>query len=101
MAGWQCREQPGAERIQAVVFAGNHGVAARGVSAYPPEVTHQMVANFRAGGAAINALTRACGADLAVVPIDLDRPTGDITSEPAMSEADCLEALNIGAASVR
>jgi len=101
MAGWQGREKPRAERIGAVVFAGNHGVAARGVSAYPPEVTHQMVANFQSGGAAINALTQACGAELAVVPIDLDRPTGDITAEPAMSEAECLAALNIGAASVR
>ena len=101
MAGWQGREKPRAERIRAVIFAGNHGVAARGVSAYPPEVTHQMVANFRGGGAAINALTAACGADLEVVPLDLDRPTGDITVEPAMSEAECLAALNIGAASVR
>ncbi|WP_395328482.1 nicotinate-nucleotide--dimethylbenzimidazole phosphoribosyltransferase [Novosphingobium sp. BL-8H] len=101
MAGWQGQEKPRAERIGAVVFAGNHGVAARGVSAFPPEVTHQMVANFRAGGAAINALTQACGAELSVVPIDLDRPTGDITGEPAMSEAECLDALNIGAASVK
>ncbi|TCM17682.1 nicotinate-nucleotide-dimethylbenzimidazole phosphoribosyltransferase [Novosphingobium sp. PhB165] len=101
MAGWQGREIPRAERIHAVIFAGNHGVAARGVSAYPPEVTHQMVANFRAGGAAINALTRACGAELGVVPLDLDRPTGDITHEPAMSAAECLQAINIGAAVVR
>lgn len=101
MAGWQGREKPQVERLQAMVFAGNHGVAARGVSAYPPEVTHQMVANFQAGGAAINALTAACGAELTVVPIDLDRPTGDITQESAMSEGDCLAALNIGAAAVR
>ncbi|MBO9725138.1 MAG: nicotinate-nucleotide--dimethylbenzimidazole phosphoribosyltransferase [Novosphingobium sp.] len=100
MAGWQGRERPRADRIRAVIFAGNHGVAARGVSAYPPEVTVQMVANFAAGGAAINALTMACGAELAVVPLDLDRPTGDITREPAMSEAECLAALNAGAAAV-
>ncbi|WP_324696820.1 nicotinate-nucleotide--dimethylbenzimidazole phosphoribosyltransferase [Novosphingobium aerophilum] len=100
MAGWQGRERPRADLIRAVIFAGNHGVAARGVSAYPPEVTVQMVANFRAGGAAINALTAACGAELAVVPLDLDRPTGDITCLPAMSEADCLAALNAGAAAV-
>lgn len=100
MAGWQGRTRPRAERIRAVVFAGNHGVAARGVSAYPPEVTAQMVANFEAGGAAINALTAACGAALSVVPLDLDRPTGDITREPALSEAECLEALDRGAASV-
>lgn len=100
MAGWQGRARPRADRIRAVIFAGNHGVAARGVSAYPPEVTVQMVANFKAGGAAINALTAACGAQLAVVPLDLARPTEDITREPAMSEAECLAALNAGAAAV-
>jgi nicotinate-nucleotide--dimethylbenzimidazole phosphoribosyltransferase len=100
IAGWQGTERPRLDRVQAVVFAGNHGVAAQGVSAYPPEVTVQMVANFEAGGAAINALTRACGADLSVVALDLDRPTGDITREPAMSVADCLGALNRGAAAL-
>ncbi|HJT41654.1 MAG TPA: nicotinate-nucleotide--dimethylbenzimidazole phosphoribosyltransferase, partial [Sphingobium sp.] len=69
MAGWQGRERPRADRIRAVVFAGNHGVAARGVSAFPAAVTAQMVANFNAGGAAINALAAACGAELAIVPL--------------------------------
>ncbi|HUD29807.1 MAG TPA: nicotinate-nucleotide--dimethylbenzimidazole phosphoribosyltransferase [Novosphingobium sp.] len=101
MAGWQRAERPRIDRVQAVVFAGNHGVARRGVSAYPPEVTAQMVANFEAGGAAINALTRACGAELSVVALDLDRPTGDIAREPAMSEDECLDALNRGAASLK
>lgn len=100
MAGWQGRERPGADRVQAVVFAGNHGVAAQGVSAYPPEVTAQMVANFNAGGAAINALTKACGATLSVVALDLDRPTGNIAHEPAMSVDDCLDALNRGASTL-
>lgn len=100
MAGWQGRARPRAQRIHAVVFAGNHGVAAQGVSAFPVEVTAQMVSNFRRGGAAINALAAACGAKLAVVPLDLDRPTGDITQGPAMSEAECLAALNAGAAAV-
>lgn len=100
MAGWQGTGRPALRNVRAVVFAGNHGVAARGVSAFPAEVTAQMVANFRHGGAAINALTRACGAELQVVALDLDRPTGDITIEPAMSAEDCLAALNIGAAAV-
>lgn len=100
MAGWQRREKPRAERIRAAIFAGNHGVVARGVSAFPAEVTVQMVANFRNGGAAINALAAACGAELMVVPIDLERPTGDICVEPAMDEADCLAAINAGAAVV-
>ncbi|WP_176594548.1 nicotinate-nucleotide--dimethylbenzimidazole phosphoribosyltransferase [Sphingobium sp. EM0848] len=100
MAGWQGRERPRADRLRAAIFAGNHGVAARGVSAFPVEVTAQMVANFRNGGAAINALAGACGAELSVVALDLERPTGDICTEPAMSEAECLEALNAGAAVV-
>jgi nicotinate-nucleotide--dimethylbenzimidazole phosphoribosyltransferase len=100
MAGWQDTPRALLERVQAVVFAGNHGVAARGVSAFSVEVTAQMVANFAGGGAAINALANACGADLSVVPLDLDRPTGDITQEPAMDERECLNALNTGAATV-
>jgi nicotinate-nucleotide--dimethylbenzimidazole phosphoribosyltransferase len=100
MAGWQGCERPVLDKVQAVVFAGNHGVVAQGVSAFPPEVTAQMVANFEHGGAAINALTRACGADLSIVALDLDRPTGDITREPAMSVEDCLDALNRGAAAL-
>ncbi len=101
MAGWQGTARPRADTIRAAVFAGNHGVVARGVSAFPPAVTAQMVANFRAGGAAINALSVACGAQLSVVALDLERPTGDITVEPAMSEAECLAALSAGARAVR
>ena len=101
MAGWQGRERPRADTIRVAVFAGNHGVAARGVSAFPPEVTAQMVANFRSGGAAINALAAACGAELVVVPIDLDRPTGDIAEGPAMTEAECLTAINAGASVIQ
>jgi nicotinate-nucleotide--dimethylbenzimidazole phosphoribosyltransferase len=100
MAGWQDTPRPRLDRVQAVVFAGNHGVAARGVSAFPVEVTAQMIANFAAGGAAINVLARSAGAELSVVALDLDRPTGDIAQEPAMSEAECLAALNAGAAAV-
>lgn len=100
MAGWQDTSQPRVDRVKAVVFAGNHGVAARGVSAFPAEVTAQMVANFAAGGAAINVLARTCGAELLVIPLDLDRPTGDIVQEPAMTEAECLAALNAGAGAV-
>jgi nicotinate-nucleotide--dimethylbenzimidazole phosphoribosyltransferase len=100
MAGWQNTPRPRLDRVQAVVFAGNHGVAARGVSAFPVAVTAQMVGNFAAGGAAINVLARAAGADLSIVPLDLDRPTGDIAQEAAMDEADCLNALNAGAAAV-
>lgn len=100
MAGWQGTPRPGLERARAVVFAGNHGVAARGVSAFPAEVTAQVVANFAAGGAAINVLARVGGAELSIVSLDLDHPTADIMQEPAMTEAACLSALNAGAAVV-
>jgi nicotinate-nucleotide--dimethylbenzimidazole phosphoribosyltransferase len=100
LAAWQGREPPRLERALVLVFAGNHGVAARGVSAYPAEVTAQMVRNFEAGGAAINQLCRVAGARLAVIPLDLDRPTGDFCIAPAMTEAACVEALNRGMAAV-
>jgi len=100
LAGWQRRERPRLDRGRVAVFAGNHGVAARGVSAYPTAVTTQMVANFERGGAAINALAAVSGLELVVVPLDLERPTADMTVAPAMSEAECLHALNAGAAAV-
>ena len=100
MAGWRATARPVIKRAQAVVFAGNHGVCAQGVNVYPQAVTAQMVANFTAGGAAINQLCRANGADLSVVPLDLDRPTTDFTTGPAMTDADCLAAMNAGARAV-
>ncbi|MBR1188120.1 nicotinate-nucleotide--dimethylbenzimidazole phosphoribosyltransferase [Bradyrhizobium sp. AUGA SZCCT0160] len=96
LAQWQGRESPRLDRVTITVFAGNHGVAARGVSAYPPEVTAQMVANFAAGGAAINQIARLAGADLRVVPIELDRPTRDFTMATAMDADDFLNAVEIG-----
>ena len=100
LAAWQARHPPRLERVRIAVFAGNHGVVAQGVSAYPAEVTVQMVANFRAGGAAINQLARAMGAELVVVPLELERPTADFTRAPAMSESELSTALDTGAAAV-
>lgn len=96
LAGWQGREKPALDRVQVLIFAGNHGVAAQGVSAFPPEVTVQMVANFQAGGAAINQLARLHGAALQVHALELDRPTGDFTQGPAMTGAETLTALRTG-----
>lgn len=95
-AGWQGREKPCFERPQVLVFAGNHGVVAQGVSAFPAEVTVQMVANFRAGGAAINQLSRAFGAEMAVHALDLENPTVDFTTGPAMTEAEVVAAIACG-----
>ena len=96
LAGWQGRHPPRVERTAILVFAGNHGVAARGVSAYPSSVTAGMVASFEAGGAAINQLARVTGATLHVVPLRLDRPTRDFTQEAAMDEAECVAAFDAG-----
>lgn len=98
MASWQSNARPRIERAQALVFAGNHGICAQGVNPYPQAVTALMVENFRRGGAAINQLCKAAGADLSVVALDLDRPTADFSQAPAMTEAECLDALNRGAA---
>ncbi|MEP2920081.1 MAG: nicotinate-nucleotide--dimethylbenzimidazole phosphoribosyltransferase [Sulfitobacter sp.] len=100
-ASWRADARPRITAPQIIVFAGNHGVAAQGVSAFPPEVTEQMVLNFQHGGAAINQLARNAGADLDVYPLQLDSPTQDFTQAPAMSEAEVTAALAAGWDAVR
>lgn len=98
------------ERARVVVFAGDHGVARAGVSAYPPEVTAQMVANIGAGGAAINVLAEAAGATVRVVDVAVDcdgeageaaaykvrRSSGNIAIEDALSDDEVRAALDAG-----
>jgi nicotinate-nucleotide--dimethylbenzimidazole phosphoribosyltransferase len=96
LARWQGRAVPKLDKVAVIVFAGSHGVTAQGVSAFPAEVTVQMVANFAAGGAAINQLARAARASLQVMPLEIERPTGDFTRQAAMSEAEFLAAVSTG-----
>lgn len=100
LAAWQGREIPRLDKVQVLVFAGNHGVVAQGVSAFPAEVTVQMVANFASGGAAINQLCAVAGADLTVLDLDLDRPTADFTQGPALSWEEFLDAVRRGMSQV-
>lgn len=96
LATWQGRHPPRCDRPRVAVFAGNHGIAALGVSAYPAAVTAQMVRNFVNGGGAINQLTAQIDADLRVYEMDLDHPTADFTQGPAMDEARCARAIAYG-----
>src|SRR5262249_51132781 len=96
LAAWQGRAQPRVERPRIAVYAGSHGVAARGVSAYPPEVTQQMVKNFLAGGAAINQLAQTLDADLRIYELDLEHPTRDFTQAAAMDEERAARAMAYG-----
>ena len=96
LATWQGRHPPRLDHPRTSVFAGNHGVAARGVSAYPAAVTAQMVQNFVAGGAAVNQLCKAVDADLRVYEMNLDQPTADFVDGPALSEDECARAIAYG-----
>ena len=96
LAAWQEKGAPRLDKVLVCVFAGNHGVTQQGVSPYPSEVTRQMVANFAAGGAAINQICATFGLDLNVLDLALDQPTEDFTLAPAMSAEACAEALSFG-----
>jgi len=99
------------ERARVVVFAGDHGVTSEGVSAYPREVTAQMVANIESGGAAINVLAEAAGATVRVVDMAVDRDTaaadptaahkvrrssGNIATEDALRPDEAVAAIEAG-----
>mgnify|MGYP001077674578 CR=1 FL=1 len=100
VAGWHGAVKPQITHGQCLIFAGNHGVVAQGISPFPPEVTGQMVANFAAGGAAINQLCDQADLKLSVIPLELNRPTNDLSTGPAMSEQEVLDAMNAGAAAL-
>jgi nicotinate-nucleotide--dimethylbenzimidazole phosphoribosyltransferase len=96
LCAWQAHHPPRAERIVVAVFAGNHGVVAQGVAAYPQEVTRQMVANFQNDGAAVNQICKSFGLGLKVFELALEVPTRDITEAAALEEADCAATMAYG-----
>ncbi|CAK0740926.1 Nicotinate-nucleotide--dimethylbenzimidazole phosphoribosyltransferase [Azospirillaceae bacterium] len=96
LAAWQGQNPPELRRARVAVFAGNHGVVAQGVSAFPAAVTAQMVQNFQSGGAAVNQICGVVDAELRVYELDLDHPTRDFTTGPAMSEEECARAMAYG-----
>ncbi len=95
LAAWTGRA-PAVNKPVVAVFAGNHGVTARGISPFPASVTAQMVANFAAGGAAINQICIANNLGLKVFDLALDLPTADFTTEPAMDERTCAATMAFG-----
>src|SRR5258708_15962878 len=96
LARWQGRSMPRLDCVEILVFAGNHGVTKHGVSAYPAEVTAQMVANFSAGGAAINQIAPTVSPTLPVVPLPLEQATPNFPQAPAMTKDAFLAAVRTG-----
>jgi nicotinate-nucleotide--dimethylbenzimidazole phosphoribosyltransferase len=116
LAQWQARENPRLERVTIAVFAGNHGVAARGVSAYPQAVTAAMVGLILEGRASISALARSVGAQVQVIDVGVAAElaphpllnnakvrsgTRNAAREPAMTATECAQALEVGAAAAQ
>ena len=96
LAGWQSKAKPSCDNPLIAIFAGNHGVAAQGVSAYPATVTAAMVENFRNGGGAVNQICATFGAGLRVFELALDVPTRDFTQTAAMEEQECMATMAFG-----
>ncbi len=96
LAAWQGKPQPTIDRPLVAIFAANHGVVAKGVSAYPASVTRSMLENFAAGGAAINQICAINGVGLKVFDLALDIPTKDFTEEPAMEAVAASATFGFG-----
>jgi nicotinate-nucleotide--dimethylbenzimidazole phosphoribosyltransferase len=101
LSAWVCAVQGACpphpfSRIRVVIVAADHGIAAAGVSAYPPEVTVQMVANFAAGGAAVNVLARQAGATVRVIDDGVGSPSGRIDREDALTAPEFDAAFELG-----
>lgn len=101
LAGWQRTTAPKVEQPAALIFAGDHGVAADGVSAYPAEVTASMLEAFRQGRASISAMATVAGASVVAVDVGVGEPTGNIRLEPAMDTARFESCFELGRSQVR
>lgn len=95
LAAWSGRA-PAVTRPLVAIFAGNHGVTAKGVTPFPSSVTAQMVENFAAGGAAINQICVSNDLGLKIFDLALEVPTGDISEEAAMDERTCAATMAFG-----
>lgn len=96
LASWQGKATPTVDRPMVAIFAGSHGIAERGVSAFPASVTRQMLDAFAHGHAAINQICSTFGLGLKVYDLASDRPTPDFTKGPAMSEQECAATMAYG-----
>ncbi|NND74812.1 MAG: nicotinate-nucleotide--dimethylbenzimidazole phosphoribosyltransferase [Ilumatobacter sp.] len=96
MAGWQRTDHPAVRRPAGLIFAADHGIAAAvEISAYPPDVTAQMLAAYQAGTSTVHAFARIVGASVTAVDVGVGRPTGDIRTEPALTEQRFDEVVQI------
>lgn len=96
LARWQGRARPRLDNPMVTIFAANHGVTDQGVSAFPREVTAQMVANFTNGGAAISQICALHELNLRVFELALELPTGDITQAAALDDKMCAATIAYG-----
>ena len=96
LSSWGKKTMKDMEKISTIVFAGNHGVCRQSVNPFPQEVTFQMVETFKLGKAAINKICELNEINLEVIPIDLEKPTADISIGRAMDETEFIESFNIG-----
>lgn len=101
LAGWQRTNTPQISRPSAIIFAADHGVAADGVSAYPPHLTAEMVKVFQSGKGSVNALARLAGATVEVVDVGVGQPTGNLRNESALDSTRFETAFNAGREAVR
>jgi nicotinate-nucleotide--dimethylbenzimidazole phosphoribosyltransferase len=96
MAAWQGMSRPSVRRPVVCVFASNHGVVRNGVSAFPMDVTRQMLETYSAGGGVINQICATHDFGFKVFDLALDLPTGDITTEAALDEKACVATMAFG-----